>query len=116
MGIEAILLFLLAGLALVGGGILVSMLVAPKLKTKVKDEPFECGIETFGSSWLQFRVGYYLFAILFLLFDVETVFLFPWAVVMKDLGIVAFVEVLIFLIILGLGLLYAWKKDALRWE
>jgi len=116
MGIEAILLFLIAGIALVGGGILVSMLVAPKLKTKVKDEPFECGIETFGSSWLQFRVGYYLFAILFLLFDVETVFLFPWAVVMKDLGITAFIEVLIFLIILGLGLLYAWKKDALRWE
>jgi NADH-quinone oxidoreductase subunit A len=116
MGIEAILLFLIAGLALVGGGILVSMLVAPKLKTKVKDEPFECGIETFGSSWLQFRVGYYLFAILFLLFDVETVFLFPWAVVMKDLGITAFIEVLIFLVILGLGLLYAWKKDALKWE
>lgn len=116
MGIEAILLFLIAGIALVGGGILVSMLVAPKLKTKVKDEPFECGIETFGSSWLQFRVGYYLFAILFLLFDVETVFLFPWAVVMKDLGITAFIEVLIFLVILGLGLLYAWKKDALKWE
>jgi NADH-quinone oxidoreductase subunit A len=116
MGIEAILLFLIAGIALVGGGILVSTLVAPKLKTKVKDEPFECGIETFGSSWVQFRVGYYLFAILFLLFDVETVFLFPWAVVMKDLGITAFIEVLIFLVILGLGLLYAWKKDALRWE
>ena len=116
MGIEAILLFLIAGIALVGGGILVSMLVAPKLKTSVKDEPFECGIETFGSSWVQFRVGYYLFAILFLLFDVETVFLFPWAVVMKDLGITAFIEVLIFLFILGLGLLYAWKKDALRWE
>lgn len=116
MGIEAILLFLIAGIALVGGGILVSMLVAPTLKTKVKDEAFECGIETFGSSWVQFRVGYYLFAILFLLFDVETVFLFPWAVVMKDLGITAFIEVLIFLVILGLGLLYAWKKDALRWE
>ena len=116
MGVEAILLFLIAGIALVGGGILVSMLVAPKLKTKVKDEAFECGIETYGSSWLQFRVGYYLFAILFLLFDVETVFLFPWAVVMKDLGISAFIEVLIFLVILGLGLLYAWKKDALKWE
>ena len=116
MGIEAILLFLIAGLALVGGGILMSMAVAPKLKTKVKAEPFECGIETYGSSFLQFRVGYYLFAILFLIFDVETVFLFPWAVVMKDLGMVAFVEVLIFLIILGLGLLYAWKKDALKWE
>ena len=116
MGIEAILLFFIAGLALVGGGIITSMLIAPKLKTKVKAEPFECGIETYGSSWLQFRVGYYLFAILFLLFDVETVFLFPWAVVMKDLGMVAFVEVLIFLSILGLGLLYAWKKNALRWE
>ena len=116
MGIEAILLFLIAGIALIGGGILVSVLVAPKLKTKVKDEAFECGIETYGSSWLQFRVGYYLFAILFLLFDVETVFLFPWAVVMKDLGITAFIEVLIFLVILGLGLLYAWKKDALKWE
>ena len=116
MGIEAILLFLIAGIALVGGGILVSILVAPKLKTKVKDEPFECGIEPFGSSWLQFRVGYYLFAILFLLFDVETVFLFPWAVVMKELGLTAFIEVIIFLVILGLGLLYAWKKDALKWE
>lgn len=116
MGIEAILIFTIAGLALVGGGILVSMLVAPKLDTKVKAEPFECGIETFGSAWLQFRVGYYLFAILFLLFDVETVFLFPWAVVMKDLGLVAFVEAVIFLLILGLGLLYAWKKDALKWE
>lgn len=116
MGIEAILLFIVAGIALVGGGILVSMLVAPKLKTKVKDEAFECGIESYGSAWLQFRVGYYLFAILFLLFDVETVFLFPWAVVMKDLGITAFIEVIIFLVILGLGLLYAWKKDALKWE
>jgi NADH-quinone oxidoreductase subunit A len=116
MGIEALLLFFIAGLALIGGGIIVSMLFAPKLKTDVKDSPFECGIETFGSSWLQFRVGYYLFAILFLLFDVETVFLFPWAVVMKDLGMVAFVEAIIFVFILGLGLLYAWKKDALRWE
>jgi NADH-quinone oxidoreductase subunit A len=116
MGIGAILLFLIAGIALVGGGILVSMLVAPKLKTKTKDEAFECGIETFGSSWVQFRVGYYLFAILFLLFDVETVFLFPWAVVMKDIGLTAFIEALIFLVILGLGLLYAWNKDALKWE
>lgn len=116
MGIEAILLFIIAGLALIGGGILMSMAVAPKLDTTVKQEPFECGIETFGSAWLQFRVGYYLFAILFLLFDVETVFLIPWAVVMKDLGMVAFIEALIFLLILGLGLLYAWKKDALKWE
>lgn len=116
MGIEGLLLFTLAGLALIGGGIVVSILVAPKLKTKTKSEPYECGIETYGSAWLQFKVGYYLFSILFLIFDVETVFLFPWAVVMKDLGLIAFVEILIFLGILGLGLLYAWKKDALKWE
>lgn len=116
MGIEAILIFVVAGLVMVGGGVLTSYLVAPKVKNEVKEEAFECGIETFGSSWLQFRVGYYLFAILFLLFDVETVFLFPWAVVMKDLGIVAFIEVFVFLLVLGLGLLYAWKKDALKWE
>ncbi len=65
---------------------------------------------------MQFKVGYYLFAILFLIFDVETVFIFPWAVVMKKIGMAAFVEILIFFAILGLGLLYAWKKKALKWE
>ncbi len=82
----------------------------------MKEDTFECGIETQGPSWIQFKVGYYLFAILFLIFDVETIFIVPWAVVMKDLGMVAFIEIVIFFFILGLGLLYAWKKDALRWE
>ena len=67
-------------------------------------------------TWLQFNVGYYLFAILFLIFDVETVLVFPWAVVMKEVGMTAFVEIVIFFFILGLGLLYAWKKHALIWE
>jgi NADH-quinone oxidoreductase subunit A len=71
---------------------------------------------TKGASWVQFKVGYYLFAILFLIFDVEVAFLVPWAVVFEDIGGVAFIEILIFLIILGLGLLYAWKKGALKWE
>jgi NADH:ubiquinone oxidoreductase subunit 3 (subunit A) len=61
-------------------------------------------------------VGYYLFAIIYLIFDVETVFIYPWAVVMREVGLTAFVEILIFFIILGLGLLYAWKKKALTWE
>jgi NADH-quinone oxidoreductase subunit A len=65
---------------------------------------------------LQFNIGYYLFAILFLIFDVETVFIYPWAVVMRELGMVGFVEILIFFVILGLGLAYAWKKKALIWE
>jgi NADH-quinone oxidoreductase subunit A len=67
-------------------------------------------------TWLQFNVGYYLFAILFLVFDVETVLVFPWAVVMKETGMAAFIEIIIFFFILGLGLLYAWKKHALIWE
>ncbi len=116
MGIEALVVFGIAGILMVAGGILTSAIVAPKSKNLTKDETYECGIETSGPSWLQFKVGYYLFAILFLIFDVETVFIFPWAVVMKKLGIVAFVEILIFLFILTLGLLYAWKKGALKWE
>jgi len=95
---------------------ILSWLVAPTSKNDQKGETYECGIPTKGTSYVQFRVGYYLFAILFLIFDVETVFIFPWAVVMKTVGITAFVEILIFFIILGLGLLYAWKKKALKWD
>lgn len=112
----SLILFFLAGIVMVGLGMLLSSLVAPKKQNKVKEEAFECGIPTQGPSWLQFKVGYYLFAILFLIFDVETVFIFPWATVMKELGLVAFIEIIIFFFILGLGLIYAWKKDALKWE
>jgi len=96
--------------------VVTSMLFAPKKKNQQKEEPYESGIPTIGPTWVQFKVGYYLFAILFLVFDVETVFIFPWAVVMKSVGLAAFIEILIFLLILGLGLLYAWKKNALKWE
>ncbi len=116
MNAESLILFFLTGAFLVGIAIIISYLVSPKSTNPVKGETYECGIPTTGVSWLQFNIGYYLFAILFLIFDVETVFLFPWAVVMKDLGMVAFVEIVIFLFILGLGLLYAWKKKALIWE
>lgn len=116
MGNEGIILFTLLGLVLVGGAFILSYFVSPKVPQKLKGETYECGIETQGSSWIQFKVGYYLFAILFLIFDVETLFIVPWAVVMKDIGMVAFVEILIFFFILGLGLVYAWKKHALKWE
>lgn len=116
MNIEGLILFFIVGVVMVGAGILVSNLVAPKSINEQKREAYECGIPTIGSAWLQFRVGYYLFAIMFLIFDVETVFIFPWAVVMKKVGMPAFIEILIFLSILGLGLLYAWKKKALKWE
>jgi len=116
MNKEALILFFLSAVVIVGVGMLLSWLVAPKSSNKVKDESYECGIPTKGSSFIQFKVGYYLFAIIFLIFDVETVFLFPWAVVMKSMGAIAFIEILIFLLILGLGLLYAWKKKALTWD
>lgn len=116
MNSESLILFFIVAVVLVGGAIIFSSLVPPKSTNPQKSEPYECGIPTQGKTWLQFNVGYYLFAILFLIFDVETVFLFPWAVVMKSIGMVAFIEVLIFFFILGLGLLYAWKKHALIWE
>jgi len=81
----------------------------------VKGEPYECGIETKGVTWVQFNIGYYLFALLFLIFDVEIVFLFPWATVLRELGAVAFIEILFFTGFLFMGLLYAYKKKALSW-
>ena len=116
MGYEAILVFFIAGVFLVVLANFLSNLVSPKSDNKQKRDPYECGIETIGPTWVQFKVGYYLFAILFLLFDIEIAFLVPWAVVFEEIGTVALVEILIFLFILGLGLVYAWKKRALRWE
>jgi NADH:ubiquinone oxidoreductase subunit 3 (subunit A) len=116
MGSEAIIVFLLAGIVLVAGANFLSNLLSPKSDNVQKREPYESGMTTIGPTWVQFKVGYYLYAILFLVFDVEVAFLIPWAVVFKEIGIVAFVEIIIFLVILGLGLAYAWKKGALKWE
>jgi NADH-quinone oxidoreductase subunit A len=116
MNNEWLILFFLVGAIFVGLVLIFSGIVAPTSTNPQKFEPYECGIPTEGVTWLQFNVGYYLFAILFLVFDVETVLVFPWAVVMKETGIAAFIEILVFFFILGLGLLYAWKKHALIWE
>jgi NADH-quinone oxidoreductase subunit A len=113
---ESLILFFIVAVVLVGGAIVFSSLVPPKSFNPVKFEPYECGMETIGGTWQQYTVGYYLFAILFLIFDVEAVFVFPWATVMREVGMAAFVEILIFFSVLGLGLLYAWKKHALKWE
>jgi NADH-quinone oxidoreductase subunit A len=117
MLIHSPLLFFILGAFLVGVAIITSYFVAPSLTNNpAKFEPYECGIPASGAAWIQFSVGYYLFAIIYLIFDVETVFIFPWGTVMKDIGLRGFIEILIFFLILGLGLLYAWKKKALRWE
>ncbi|MGV8946916.1 MAG: NADH-quinone oxidoreductase subunit A [Lutibacter sp.] len=116
MGSEAIVVFLLAAIVLVAGANFLSNLISHKSDNPQKREPYECGIPTIGPTWIQFKVGYYLFAILFLIFDIEIAFLVPWAVVYKEVGTVALIEIIVFLVILGLGLLYAYKKRALQWE
>ena len=107
---------ILTAIALVAVALGIANAISPRSFNPQKGEAYECGIPTRGKSWMQFKVGYYLFAILFLMFDVETVFLFPWAVVVQDLGIYGLVSILFFLVILVLGLAYAWRKGALEWK
>lgn len=106
----------LTGAGLVWLAMWIAGLISPKSFNPQKGEPYECGIPTRGESMSQFRVGYYLFAILFLMFDVETVFLFPWAVRMRELGTDGIISIAVFFSILVLGLVYAWRKGALEWK
>ena len=96
---------------LVVAAYITAKLLGPRTYNKVKGEPFECGIPTRGS-----HVGYYLFAILFLMFDVETVFLYPWAVVVNKFGTMALMSIGFFMLVLVFGLAYAWRKGALEWK
>lgn len=107
-----ILLTLLFPIAAMAG----AWLFRPKpAATMEKMLPYECGVDTKGPTWIRFRVNFFLYALVFLAFDVETIFLFPWAVKFKSLGLFAFGEMLIFIFILALGLWYAWKEGALEW-
>ncbi len=115
MGSASLILLLICGIAFAAGGILVSKALAKTSSNDQKGLPYECGVPTIGTTWIQFNVGYYLFALIFLIFDVELIFMYPWAVVVKEVGMVAFFEILVFMFILFLGLLYAWKKGALEW-
>lgn len=111
-----LIVVILTAIALVAIALGIARAIAPRSYNAQKGEAYECGIPTRGQSWMQFKVGYYLFAILFLMFDVETVFLFPWAAVVQDLGVYGLISILFFLLILVLGLAYAWKKGALEWK
>lgn len=106
----------LTGVLLVVAATLIATLIGPKSFSVKKTDTYECGIPTRGQSMIQFKAGYYIFAILFLIFDVETVFLFPWAVVARDLGVNSLLCIGIFMVILILGLAYAWKKGVLKWK
>ncbi len=111
----AVLFFLVAAILFVCGTLIVASLVRPSKFTAEKYIPYECGENPVGSPWVQFNIRFYVFALVFIIFDVEAVFLFPWAVVYQDLGLFAFVEGLIFIAILALGLAYLWVKGDLEW-
>ena len=116
MYLTLLVVVILTAIALVAVALGIARAISPRSFNPQKGEAYECGIPTRGKSWMQFKVGYYLFAILFLMFDVETVFLFPWAVVVQDLGIYGLVSIIFFLVIVVLGLAYAWRKGALEWK
>lgn len=97
-------------------GLVAAWLVSPKKPNAIKNDTYECGIQTYGDTWMQFKAQYYLFALIFVVFDVEAVFLFPWAVAYRQLGLYAVVEAILFILILVGGLLYAWRKGALDWQ
>lgn len=110
VGIFFVIAMLLPAVAIAMAGI-----VAPKKPNKIKQTTYECGVETVGDTWVQFKVQYYIFALVFLIFDVETVFLFPWAVAYGELTLFGVVEAVIFVIILFAALVYVWRKGALEW-
>ena len=107
---------ILTAIVFVAAVVMIANWIAPRSYNLQKGQPYECGIPTRGSSCVQFKAGYYLYAILFLMFDIETVFLFPWAVVVEEVGTYALLSALFFLTVLILGLAYAWKKGALEWK
>jgi NADH-quinone oxidoreductase subunit A len=104
------------GALLVAVAVGASALLRPKNPTATKSQSYECGIDPVGGGWSQTHVRYYIFALLFLIFDVEAVFIFPWAVQLETLGVFALVEMVVFIGILLAGLIYAVRKGVLRWE
>lgn len=111
-----VLIMLLLGAGTAAGILVATTLIGPKKSFPDKMEPFECGEHPIVSPKLRFSVKFYLIAIFFVIFDIEAVFLYPWAVLFKDLGLFGFVEMMIFIVILGIGLIYVWKRGALEWE
>lgn len=114
-------IFLLFAIAIPAGMLLLSwaltfVRVRPRKPNPVKYTTYECGMQTIGGSWIQFNFRYYLYALLFVVFDIETVFLYPWAVYFKQLKLFGFIEMLVFILILLVAFVYAWKKKALEWS
>jgi len=111
-----ILLFMLVGLAVGVVPVVLGSLLGPHRPDPEKLSPYECGFEAFEDARMKFDVRYYLVAILFILFDLEIAFLFPWAAVLNEIGLFGFVSMMVFLAILVVGFVYEWKSGALEWE
>ena len=108
--------FVLFALAFPVLPIVLAKFVAPRKPSAIKNATYECGLEAEGEPWIQFRIQYYIYALIFVIFDVETIFIYHWAVAFKQLGFFAFVEMILFLAILSVGLIYAWRKKFLEYE
>src|SRR5919202_343087 len=111
-----VLLFLGVAVAFAVIPLLIARLVTPHNPNSVKLEPYECGVETIGESHVQFNARFYLYALIFAIFDVESIFIFPWAVAYGGLGLFSLLGMVIFILILLLGCAYAWRKRALEWR
>jgi NADH-quinone oxidoreductase subunit A len=108
--------FLLVAAAVPSAALLVAKYLGPRKPAPIKSETYECGVETYGPTWVQFKAQYYVYALVFVVFDVELVFLFPWAMVYGHLPLFVALEGALFLLILAGGLVYIWRKGALEWE
>ncbi|MDD3149991.1 MAG: NADH-quinone oxidoreductase subunit A [Candidatus Gastranaerophilales bacterium] len=115
-GYGILAMFIILSTAFALAAVVMSWLVQPKAPNDNKKATYECGMKPIGDAQIQFDIKYYLYALMFLIFDVEAVFLFPWAVAYNKLGLFALVEAIIFIGILFIGLVYAWKKDILKWQ
>lgn len=112
----AVLIMLFLAVATAVGMLVATTLIGPKKEFADKMEPFECGESPIVSPKQRFSVKFYLVALFFVIFDIEVVFVYPWAVLFKDLGVFGFVEMMIFIFILSIGLIYVWRRGALEWE
>jgi NADH:ubiquinone oxidoreductase subunit 3 (subunit A) len=108
-------IFLLLAPVFPGAALIIPRLIAPRKSNPIKTETYECGMETYGDTYVRLKVQYYIFALVFLIFDVEVVFLYPWAVAFRLLPLFAVLEGVLFILILFAGLMYAWRKGVLEW-
>jgi len=116
VGYLPLIIFALGGLLFALVVLATNWLLRPRHGGREKERTYECGLDTEGQTWIQFRIGYYLYGLVFVVFDVETVFLYPWALTFKSSGMLSFAEMSIFIAILAMGIWYAWRRGAFEWN